>query len=85
MGSLGVQNWMQYLVTCSAPSVSYKAWPAALVLSVSSSLPVYRAPVVLPVVQQYAWFAPTQTQLYGIYVRSDHFLFLITIYDLVRI
>lgn len=61
-GSLRVQNWMLCWVPCSAPDVSYKAWPAALVPSASSSLPVYRALVVLPVVQQYARFAPTQIQ-----------------------
>ena len=54
---------MQCWVPCSAPGVSYKAWPAALVLPVPSSLPVYRAPVVLPVVPWNAFFALKKTQL----------------------
>jgi len=37
---------MQSLRHALAPVVSYKAWLAALVLSVSSFLPVYRAPIV---------------------------------------
>ena len=75
----GRQSWLSesvsksgcclFWVPCSAPYVSYKAWPAALVLSASSSsLPLYHAPVILPVVQQYAWFAPIWTQLH-VYVR----------------
>ena len=39
------------------PSFAYKVWPAALALSVSSSLPVYFVPIVLSIVSQYAFVA----------------------------
>ena len=41
----------------SPPTVAYKTLPAALALSVSSSLPVYLVPVILPIVSQYAFVA----------------------------
>ena len=41
----------------STPFFAYKAWPAALALSISSSLPVYLVPVVLSIVSQYAFVA----------------------------
>ena len=60
----GLQNWMQSLHHALPPVFSYKAWPAALVLSVSSSLPVYRALVVVSIAWQYAFFAPRKSSLY---------------------
>jgi hypothetical protein len=60
----GVQNWMRSLRHALPPVFSYKAWPAALVRSVSSSLPVYRALDVVPIVSQYAFFAPRTSSLY---------------------
>jgi len=59
----GVQNWMQSLRHALPPVFSYKAWPAALVLSISSSLPVYRALVVVPIIWQYVFFAARKSSL----------------------
>ena len=60
----GLQNWMQSLRHALPRVFSYKARPAALVLSVSSSLPVYRALVVVLIAWQYAFFAPRKSSLY---------------------
>ncbi len=45
----------------SPPIVAYKALSAALALSVSSFLPVYLGPVVMPIVSQDASFASSKT------------------------
>ncbi len=66
----GVQNWMQSLRHALSPVFSYKAWPAALVRSVSSSLPVYRALVVVPIVWQYVFFAARKSSLYNTWALS---------------
>ncbi len=45
----------------AVPSPATVALSAALALSVSSFLPVYLGPVVLPIVSQDAWFAFSKT------------------------
>ena len=60
----GLQNWMQGLRHALPPVFSYKAWPAALVLSVSSSIPVYCTLVAVSIAWQYAFFAPRKSSLY---------------------
>jgi len=55
----GLQNWMQRLRHAFPPTVSHKASSAALVLSVSSCLPVYLVHVVLLFISQYAFSAPS--------------------------
>ena len=63
-GLRGLQNWMQSLRYALPRVFSYKARPAALVLSVSAPLPVYRALVVVSIAWQYAFFAPRKSSLY---------------------
>lgn len=59
----------------SHSSVAYKALSAALVLSVSSSLPVYLVLVVLRIVSQYAFVAFSKTELHSLFVSLFLFLY----------
>ena len=63
-GSLGCETGCEDDAVPFPPTVAYKALSAGLALSVSSFLPVYLGPVVLPIVSQDASFASSKTQLH---------------------
>lgn len=53
------------------PTVAYKAWSAALALSVASSIPAYLVPVALPVDSQCAFVAFSKIELHSPFVSHS--------------
>ena len=64
-GSVGCKTGSREDAMPFPPTVAYKALPAALALSASSSLPVYLVPVVLSIVSRYAFVACSKTELHS--------------------